>query len=116
MMICFIRMPDPQNLSHKGRLGRCQVKYVAMISELKGPLFRSSGFKLTLLLTLTVLSLVLMFTGEAYSATYYVAPNGNDASAGTSTAPWATFAKSMTVLKPGDTLYLKDGMYTQPLN
>jgi len=53
---------------------------------------------------------------DATAATYYIAPNGSDVSAGTSSAPWATFSKAMTVLSPGDTLFLKNGTYYQSLD
>ncbi|MDA8389004.1 MAG: hypothetical protein M0Z58_10150, partial [Nitrospiraceae bacterium] len=51
----------------------------------------------------------------AYAATYYVSPGGSDSAPGTTSAPWATFAHAMTVLHPGDTLYLEDGTYDQSL-
>jgi hypothetical protein len=55
------------------------------------------------------------------ATTYYISPGtssacsaGSDSiNSGTSiTTPWLTFAKAMTVLHPGDTLYLCDGIYT----
>ncbi|MCB0064756.1 MAG: hypothetical protein KDE19_21680 [Caldilineaceae bacterium] len=50
------------------------------------------------------------------AATYYIGPNGNDALTGTSVAEaWADFGAAWTVLQPGDTLILLDGVYTQPL-
>jgi hypothetical protein len=69
--------------------------------------------KLSLLLLLFPL---LSITGIAGAATYYVAPGGSDRGAGTSNAPWATFSKAMTVLKPGDLLLIKDGTYYQSLD
>jgi hypothetical protein len=74
-------------------------------------LFYGAGFKLTLLLTLTV-SLLFLATGLASAATYYIAPAGSDSNDGSSSSsPWATFAHAMSVLQPGDTLYLMDGTY-----
>ena len=89
---------------------------VSGTSKFKGILPRKAGFKFLQVLTLTLLSLLVIIGGEAFAATYYVSPNGNNSSAGTSSAPWATFAKAMTVLQPGDTLYLMDGTYNQQLN
>jgi hypothetical protein len=51
-----------------------------------------------------------------YGATYFMAPNGNDSAAGTTTAAWKTFPKAVSTLKPGDTLILKDGQYTVSAN
>ncbi len=74
-----------------------------------------AGYKLTLLLTLTVLSL-LIAAGGAFAAPYYVSPGGSDSAAGTSSSPWGTFSHAMAVIKAGDTLYLEDGTYSQQLN
>jgi hypothetical protein len=46
--------------------------------------------------------------------TYYIAPAGNDANAGTSSdEPWKTFAKAVKALQPGSTLVVADGKYTR---
>jgi hypothetical protein len=60
-----------------------------------------------------LLSILLpLFFGDAVAATYYVATNGSDASAGTSTnAPFATPQKAMTVLAAGDYIYVRGGTY-----
>jgi len=42
---------------------------------------------------------------------YYVSTSGNDANAGTVTAPFRTLAKGVSVLGPGDTLYVRGGTY-----
>ena len=48
--------------------------------------------------------------------TYYVATNGNDAAPGTAALPWRTFARAWQVMRPGDTLLIADGVYTEPLH
>ena len=49
--------------------------------------------------------------------TYYVATNGSDANNGTSiTSPFATFAKAVSVVQPGDTVLIRAGVYHQVLN
>src|SRR5262245_53990205 len=48
--------------------------------------------------------------GEA--ATYYVAPNGRDANLGTEEQPFQTLGRGVRDLRPGDTLYVKNGTYT----
>lgn len=48
----------------------------------------------------------------AYSAEYFVSPDGNDGNAGTSASrPWKTIAKANATLQPGDTVYLRGGTY-----
>lgn len=42
---------------------------------------------------------------------YYVAPDGDDAAAGTYAAPWATFQKAFDVANAGDTVYFRGGVY-----
>jgi hypothetical protein len=54
---------------------------------------------------------ILSGAGWAAAATYYVAPNGGDAGAGTQAAPWATFAKAQSAALPGDTVYFRGGSY-----
>jgi len=46
----------------------------------------------------------------------YVAVNGNDNNAGTSTAPWRTIQHAADVLNPGDTAIVNDGVYTGGTN
>ena len=46
------------------------------------------------------------------ATTYYVAPTGNDANPCTLSSPCRTIAKGITKLTAGDTLYLRDGQYT----
>ena len=48
----------------------------------------------------------------ALGRTYYVAPSGNDANAGSSTAPWATLTKAATTMTAGDLVYVRGGTYT----
>jgi hypothetical protein len=43
--------------------------------------------------------------------TFFLAPNGNDANAGTRDQPWRTFAFAVPKLTPGATLVLRDGAY-----
>ncbi|MGH7568623.1 MAG: choice-of-anchor Q domain-containing protein [Gemmatimonadales bacterium] len=44
--------------------------------------------------------------------TYYVAPTGNDANAGTATAPFSTIQKAADVVVPGDVVIVDNGVYT----
>jgi hypothetical protein len=47
------------------------------------------------------------------AADYYVSPSGSDSSAGTLQAPFATIAKAVAVLEPGDTCWLRGGTYRE---
>jgi hypothetical protein len=44
---------------------------------------------------------------------FYVSPRGNDASPGTGSWPFRTFAKGLATLRPGDTLYARGGTYNE---
>jgi hypothetical protein len=56
--------------------------------------------------------LLLLVSGEAFAATYYVSPAGNDVNSGTTTAPFKTIQKAANVVNPGDTVIVKNGVYT----
>ena len=65
---------------------------------------------------------VILFTGlvtggvlaprAATAATYYVATTGSDANPGSQSQPFRTIDKGVSVLRAGDTLYLRGGTYT----
>ncbi|HZJ24129.1 MAG TPA: right-handed parallel beta-helix repeat-containing protein [Anaerolineales bacterium] len=52
---------------------------------------------------------------SAIGSVYYVSTNGNDSNAGTSSAPFKTFAKAASMLSAGSTLYIQPGTYNEPL-
>lgn len=45
--------------------------------------------------------------------TYYVSPNGNDASAGNQAEPWRTIQKAANTVLQGDTVIVLDGTYSE---
>jgi hypothetical protein len=55
--------------------------------------------------------LLALGAGSAHAATYYVAPNGNDGAAGTLESPWQSVARAQAAARPGDTVYLRGGVY-----
>jgi len=58
-----------------------------------------------------LLSAFLLQLSFAFSATFYVAPNGNDANDGTIDKPFATIQKAQQMVNPGDLVYLRGGTY-----
>lgn len=60
---------------------------------------------------------ILLGPIAAQSATYYVSLSGKDSNSGTSTsAPFRTLLKAVQPLRPGDTLYIRGGTWTEQLN
>ncbi|MEQ1705501.1 MAG: hypothetical protein ABL867_05955 [Rickettsiales bacterium] len=53
----------------------------------------------------------LAFAGSAHAVDYYVATTGSDSNPGTQAAPWGSFSYAIPKLNPGDTLFLKNGIY-----
>lgn len=47
------------------------------------------------------------------SGAYFLSPSGNDANPGTETAPFRTFTHALKRLRPGDTLLVRGGTYTE---
>jgi len=59
-----------------------------------------------------LLSIVIVLLNLlSFGATYYIAPTGNDSNVGAISSPWATLNKAWTVIKAGDTVYLRGGTY-----
>ena len=48
-------------------------------------------------------------------STYYVATNGDDTNTGGEFSPFKTVAKAITMVAPGDTVYLRAGDYTEKI-
>ncbi|MBI3180635.1 MAG: hypothetical protein HYZ28_00580 [Myxococcales bacterium] len=65
-------------------------------------------------LAAVALALVHATAGEA--ASYHVSTGGSDGNDGSLSAPWATFARAMSALRPGDVLLIEDGTYLQTLD
>ena len=57
------------------------------------------------------LSAFVLQLSVAFSATFYVAPNGNDANSGSIDKPFATVQKAQSTASPGDIVYLRGGTY-----
>lgn len=59
-----------------------------------------------------ILFLMIFSLAASGQRTYYMATNGNDANAGTITAPFRSLQKGWSVISAGDTLYVRGGTYT----
>ena len=52
---------------------------------------------------------------KANGTTYYVAKDGNDSNPGTLAEPWLTIGKANQELQPGDTVYIREGVYQESI-
>jgi parallel beta-helix repeat protein len=52
----------------------------------------------------------------ANATVYYVTTDGNDANPGGNSQPFRTIKQGVSVLKPGDTLYIRQGTYNEAIN
>src|SRR5262245_21651816 len=71
-------------------------------------------YQLTLAATMITVLLIggILSPRVATAATYYVAITGSDANPGSQSQPFRTIGKGVSVLAAGDTLYLREGTYT----
>lgn len=60
-----------------------------------------------------LISIALLAGASVNAAEWYVATGGNDRNAGTVAAPFATLNRTESVVKPGDTVYVRGGTYRQ---
>jgi hypothetical protein len=56
-------------------------------------------------------TLALFSLSAVEASDFYASTNGNDANAGTLSSPVRTVARGVSLLKPGDTLFLRSGTY-----
>lgn len=52
----------------------------------------------------------------AQASTYYVATTGDDANSGSDFQPFKTIRKGLSVVRAGDTLYIRNGTYAEQIN
>jgi len=56
--------------------------------------------------------ILLLSTYLSHAAnTYYVAPDGSDTNPGTQASPFATIQRAQSAVSPGDTVYIRGGLY-----
>ncbi|MCX7714056.1 MAG: right-handed parallel beta-helix repeat-containing protein [Chthoniobacterales bacterium] len=61
----------------------------------------------------SVLGVWALLSFRLMAGVYYVAPQGNDAWPGTLSRPWRTIQKAASVLTPGDTVFVRGGVYRE---
>jgi hypothetical protein len=74
------------------------------------------GFHLFLMVTLLTATISVLFVnGQAHAAgsIFYVSTTGNDSNPGTLSSPWKTIQKAANSLSPGDTVYVRGGIYKE---
>lgn len=77
----------------------------------------SSNFRLSLLpIYASPILLALFGSMDVQAATYYVSLSGSDSNPGTQSQPFKTFDRAVAPLRPGDTLYIRGGTWTQQID
>ena len=59
---------------------------------------------------------IALGAAKAGATTFHVALGGNDGNPGTFEDPFRTLTKGVSVLAPGDTLYIRGGVYGEPIS
>lgn len=67
-------------------------------------------FRHTIMKNLVII-LFLAISTVASATSYYISPSGNDSNNGTINAPFFTLNKAWSVIKPGDVIYARGGVY-----
>ena len=62
-----------------------------------------------------ILLVILLGTNLAFADSYYVSTKGNDKNAGTIKKPFKTIGKALDIIKKGDTVYIREGVYNEQL-
>lgn len=75
-----------------------------------------SSFNRYFLFPICGLLFILLGPIVAQGATYYVSLTGSDSNPGTLSKPFRTFSKAVSPLRPGDTLYIRGGLWTTQLD
>ncbi|MCM8527392.1 MAG: right-handed parallel beta-helix repeat-containing protein [Lentisphaeraceae bacterium] len=60
---------------------------------------------------LKALFITLLLISAVHAETYFMAPDGSDQNSGTIEKPFSTITKAQSIVKPGDTVFLRGGIY-----
>ncbi len=69
----------------------------------------------SILIHLSALFSILLFSMTSFANTYYVSPTGSDSNPGTLSEPWRTIARANSKLVAGDTVYIRQGTYNESI-
>lgn len=111
-------MQNPSNHSFKYSFSTQNLLKTPRLLLQKAGIRKAERFAISLVLTMLLITI-----GEAslkprptYSQTpshfFYVSPLGNDENDGSSSSPWATISHAAHVLGAGETVYVREGIYT----
>jgi hypothetical protein len=79
---------------------------------------RNIAIPFTLFITIMISLLypyVFSYPVSATGTTYYVSTSGSDSNAGTLAHPWRTIQKAANTVTSGDTVYIREGLYTEKI-
>jgi hypothetical protein len=80
------------------------------------PKFSKAFFSVILVLLILQVTVVLDSSAQtSEKTTYYVAPNGDDANAGTISQPWRTIQHAADTMVAGDTVLIRSGVYNEQI-
>jgi len=54
-----------------------------------------------------------VFMAPVFAGNYFVAPAGNNSNIGSPQSPWATLGHAVTKAQPGDTIFVRGGIYSE---
>ena len=80
------------------------------------PMKRAAGFLAFLLFIFSMGPFIPDRADAAGGNSYYVAATGDDQNPGSFAAPWRTIQRAVNSLAPGDTLYVRGGIYSEFVN
>lgn len=86
------------------------------ISEKKAIHFLICKIGLLMLVSMLIISSSNIHSNLVFAqggATYYVSVTGDDQNPGSKSAPWRTIQKAADTLEPGDTVYVRSGVYAE---
>ena len=86
-----------------------KVKRFGMLGQIKCTLT-------VVLLGFGLFFVILVPSSQSHATEFYVAMNGSDSNSGSQTSPWRTIAKANSVLKPGDTVFIRNGLYDEQIS
>ncbi|HZG83993.1 right-handed parallel beta-helix repeat-containing protein [Paenibacillus sp.] len=82
-----------------------------MVKSMTSMYFTSQIFKVCVAAVVGLAALLAITTSVLAADYYYISPTGNDSNPGTKEAPFKSIMKAQSVASPGDTVYIRGGVY-----